>query len=118
MEAAACVSQFAKHTQAARRPYGIDAGGYNDPGAERMALSSLHTGMSYLQVAFARLRGIKATPEQVQAATDDRDRRFSRAAQETFKQCRLQEEPLAGDDLMFFVQRILFSQLKAEGLAE
>jgi hypothetical protein len=118
MEAAACVSQFAKHMQASRRPYGLENGGYLDPGAERMALSSIHQGLGNLRDGLAKLRTAKASPEQVQAAVDDRDMRFTRAAQGLFMACRAQEEPLAGEDLMFWVQGELFTRLKAEGIAE
>lgn len=118
MSAAACVAQFAKHMQASRNPYGLDQGGYLDPGSERMALSSIHTGLKELREALAKIRSVKATPEQVQAAVDDRDMRFQRAAHGLFKWCRQQQEPLAGDDLMFQVQAALFDQLKQEGLAE
>lgn len=118
MLAAACISQFAKHSQAARHPYGVENGGYNDPGAERMALSSLHSALGTLRDSLARLRQAKVNPEQVQEAVDDRDRRFARSAEVLFKACRGQEQPLAGHDLMQWVQEILFAQLKAEGLVE
>lgn len=119
MEASACVLQFAKHMQASRKSYGnVEEGGYNDPGAERMALSSIHQGLTSLREALFKLRVVKVSPEQVKAAIDERDRKFFRSAEATFRACRQQEKPLQGEDLMFFVQGELFARMRDEGLVE
>jgi hypothetical protein len=119
MEASVSVSQFAKHMQASTKPYGhVDAGAYDSPGAERAALSSLHTGLTSLREALFKLRIAKSSPAQVSAAIEDRDKRFARCAQELFVRCRANETPLAGEDMMFWVQRHLFGLLKEEGLVE
>lgn len=119
MEASVSVNQFAKHMQASARPYGqVEAGAYDNPGSERAALSSLHNGLTSLREAMLKLRMAKANPGQVAAAVEERDQKFVRCAQELFKRCRAQADPLKGEDLMFWVQGVLFSLLRAEGLAE
>jgi hypothetical protein len=119
MEASVSVSQFAKHMQASSKPYGqLAAGAYDNPAAERMALSSLHTGLTSLREALLKLRVAKASPAQVSAAIEDRDKRFARCAQELFVRCRANESPLAGEDLMFWVQGQLFALLRMEGMVE
>lgn len=119
MEASVCVNQFAKHMQASRQPYGrTELGAYTDPGSERAALSSLHNGLSTLREALYKLRVTKANPQQVQAAIEEHDQKFIRCAQMLFQRCRDQLDPLSGEDLMFWVQGVLFPLLQEEGLAE
>lgn len=119
MEASTSLNQFAKHMQASRQPYGYpENGGYSDPGSERAALSSLHNGLTSLREAMAKLRVYRMNPEQLAAALDERDRKFARCAQALFQTCREQEQPLTGDDLMFFIQATLFPLMQAEGLVE
>lgn len=119
MEASVCVNQFAKHMQASRVPYGhTELGGYTDPGSERAALSSLHNGLSGLREALFKMRAVKASPAQVQAAVEERDQKFARCAQGLFKACRDQLDPQAGEELMFWVQSVLFPLMQEEGLVE
>lgn len=119
MEASVCINQFAKHMQASRIAYGrTELGGYTDPGSERAALSSLHAGLAGLREALAKLRTVRANPAQVQAAVEERDQRFARAAEAFFKACRDQQDPQAGEELMFWAQGILFQRMQKEGLVE
>lgn len=119
MEASVCVNQFAKHMQASRQPYGhTELGAYSDPGSERAALSSLHGGLSALREALFKMRAVKANPAQVQSAVEERDKSFARCAQALFKACRDQPEPMKGEELMFWVQSVLFPIMREEGLVE
>lgn len=119
MEASVSVNQFAKHMLASGKPYGhVEQGAYDTPGSERAALSSLHSGLTSLREAMFRLRVAKANPAQVQQALEEYDYKFKRVAEELFKQAKAQEEPLGGDDLMFWIQEKLFALLQGEGLAE
>jgi hypothetical protein len=119
MEASVSVNQFAKHMMASTKPYGhVEEGAYDTPGSERAALSSLHNGLTSLREAMLKLRIAKANPLQVQQAMEEYDHRFRRVAEALFKQAKAQEEPLAGDDLMFWIQGVLFALLQGEGLAE
>jgi hypothetical protein len=119
MEASVCVNQFAKHMQASRIPYGhTEKGSYTDPGSERAALSSLHNGLTALREALFKLRVVQANPAQVQAAVEERDQRFARVAQALFKACRGQLEPQGGEELMFWVQSVMFPAMREEGLVE
>lgn len=119
MEASVCINQFAKHMQASRTPYGhTELGGYTDPGSERAALSSLHAGLAGLREALAKLRIVRANPAQVQAAVEERDQKFAHSAEVLFKRCREQVDPLAGEELMFWVQSVLFPVMQEMGLVE
>jgi len=117
MEASVSVNQFAKHMLASHRAYGT-MGAYTDPGSERAAMSSLHTGLTSLREAMLKLRVAKASPAQVSAAVEERDQKFIRCAQALYQACRLQMDPLKGEDLMFWVQGKLFELLQREGLVE
>lgn len=119
MEASVSINQFAKHMLASGKPYGhVEQGAYDTPGSERAALSSLHNGLTSLREAMLKLRIAKANPAQVQQAMEEYDHKFKRCAEELFKQAKAHEEPLAGDDLMFWIQEKLFGLLQKEGLAE
>lgn len=119
MEASVSVNQFAKHMQASRQPYGhTELGAYTDPGSERAALSSLHNGLASLRDALYRLRVVKANPAQVQSAVEERDQKWVKCMQALFHACSAQTDPMRGDELMFWVQSVLFPKLQEEGLEE
>lgn len=119
MEASVCVTQFAKHMQASRIPYGhTEDGGYTDPGSERAALSSLHNGLAALREALFKLRANKANPAQIQSAIEERDGKFRRVAETLFTECKKQTDPMRGEELMFWVQSVMFPVMKEEGLVE
>jgi hypothetical protein len=119
MEASVCLNQFAKHMQASRQPYGrTELGAYGDPGSERAALSSLHNGLSTLREALFKLRVVKASPAQIDAARDEQTAKFRHVCTTLFQAARAQVDPLRGEDLMFWVQGVMFPVMQEEGLAE
>jgi hypothetical protein len=117
MEASVAVSQYAKHIQASRLPFGRP-GAYADPGSERAMLSGIRTSLADLRQAMFSLRVIKTNPEEIRQAIEARDHAFARCAERLFKVCRDQDEPLDGEELMFFVQNALFPLLQEEGLVQ
>ncbi len=119
MEASAALNQFAKHMQASRKPYGYpELGGYNDPGSERAALSSLNSALAALRDAMLRLRVVRANPEQLQTALAERDQKFIRCVQALLQKALTQEDSVAATDLQFWVQSTLFPLMQSEGLVE
>lgn len=119
MEASAALLQYAKHMEATRHPYGFpEDGGYNDPGAERAAMSSVNATLTAYREAMGKLRVVRANPEQLRAAQEERDKAFIRCVQALMQKAARTDEPLAGQDLLFWIQSELFPLLQEEGLQE